>query len=96
MSDQFRWETFQQQMDGIFKIHGEFGTIETTLVDCKKLSGPPTNNRDPFSIVLHGPSEPLIEQNTYKVENDAMGAMEIFLVPLGPDSTGMKYEAVFT
>ena len=96
MSDQFQWETFQKQLNQVFQIHGEFGTIEATLVDCKKLSGTPTNNREPFSIVFRGPSEPFIEQNTYKVENETLGAMEIFLVPLGPDSTGMQYEAVFT
>jgi len=96
MSDQFQCETFQKQLNQVFQIHGEFGTIEATLTDCKKLSGPPTNNRAPFSIVFRGPPEPLLDQDTYKVKNDAMGAMEIFLVPLGPDSTGMRYEAVFT
>ncbi len=96
MSDQFQCKTFQQQLNQVFQIHGEFGTIETTLVDCKKLSGPPTNNREPFSIVFRGPLEPFLEQNTYKAENETLGAMEIFLVPLGPDSTGMQYEAVFT
>lgn len=96
MSDQFQCDTFQKQLDQTFQVHGEFGTIETTLVDCKKLGGPPTNNRDPFSIVLRGPMDSPIDQNTYQVKNDAMGTMEIFLVPLGPDSTGLQYEAVFT
>ena len=96
MQDQFQWETFNNQLDQVFQIRGEFGTIEATLVECKKLSGPPLNDRAPFSIVMRGPMEPQLEQSSYTVENDAMGSMEIFLVPLGPDKTGMQYEAVFT
>ena len=32
----------------------------------------------------------------YRVEHEDIGSFEIFLVPIGPDEKGMKYEAVFT
>ena len=35
-------------------------------------------------------------QRIYQVEHDAMGAYEIFLVPVGKDATGVLYEAIFT
>jgi hypothetical protein len=31
----------------------------------------------------------------FGVEHDRMGRLEIFLVPLGPDDVGQRYEAVF-
>jgi hypothetical protein len=30
------------------------------------------------------------------VRHAQLGAMEIFLVPIGPDEGGMRYEAIFT
>jgi hypothetical protein len=37
----------------------------------------------------------VLPQATYPVEHDELGRMEIFLVPIGPDGSGMRYEAVF-
>lgn len=59
--------------------------------------------RTPFSIVLHGPLQPVMPQGTYRLEHDAIGTIELFLVPIGPDipsepshaPTAMQYEAVF-
>ena len=41
------------------------------------------------------PLEP-IDTRHEDVEHDEMGSCEIFLVPVGPDSVGMVYEAIFT
>ena len=95
MLDILTWEVFEKAVDEKFQISGEFGQIETTLIDCKKLVQHDEEGRVPFSIVLRGPMEPFLEQRIYKVSHEKIGEMEIFLVPLGPDKTGMKYEAVF-
>jgi hypothetical protein len=42
-----------------------------------------------------GPSPPL-PQRIYRVEHEALGALDILLVPLGPDELGQRYEAIFT
>jgi hypothetical protein len=34
-------------------------------------------------------------QGTYRIEHDELGTLEVFLVPLGPDAVGMRYEAIF-
>jgi hypothetical protein len=36
-----------------------------------------------------------VPQGIYKLENEKLGALEIFLVPIGPDEKGMRYEAIF-
>lgn len=51
--------------------------------------------RQPFNLMLHGPLEPFLPQGTYQFDHPALGAFEIFIVPLGPDPGGMRYQAVF-
>ncbi len=51
--------------------------------------------RAPFSLVFRGPGEPALTQRIYPLDNETLGRLEIFLVPIGPDDEGMRYEAVF-
>ncbi len=55
----------------------------------------PEGGRQPFSVVMHGPLEPVLPQCTYRFEHPATGPFDMFIVPLGPDREGMRYEAVF-
>jgi len=34
-------------------------------------------------------------QGTYRLTHAELGTLEVFLVPIGPDTEGMRYEAVF-
>jgi hypothetical protein len=52
--------------------------------------------RRAFSIILRASKEIVLPQRIYRVEHAALGALDLFLVPLGPDQEGMRYEAVFT
>jgi hypothetical protein len=52
--------------------------------------------RLPFSIVFLGPLEPVLPQRIYRFEHEALGTFELFIVPIGPDESGMRYEAVFS
>ncbi len=96
MLDTLTLEVFEKAVDEKFQISGEFGHVESTLIDCTKLVQHDEEGRVPFSIVFRGPMEPFLEQRTYKLSHEKIGEIEIFLVPLGPDKTGMKYEAIFT
>ena len=51
--------------------------------------------RAPFSLVFRGPGEPVLAQRIYALDNETLGRLEIFLVPIGPDHEGTRYEAVF-
>ncbi len=52
--------------------------------------------RRQFSLLFRGGPDPPLGQRIYRVEHDELGALDIFLVPLGPDGVGQRYEAVFT
>jgi hypothetical protein len=64
------------------------------------LAGTP---RAPFSVVFHGPLQPILPQGIYRLEHEGLGALDLFIVPIGPDEpaapgakpTAMRYEAVF-
>lgn len=51
--------------------------------------------RAPFSLVFRGPRTIALPQGTYRIEHDALGGFPLFLVPIGPDAGGPRYEAVF-
>jgi hypothetical protein len=61
------------------------------LVEVTEIPREP-GGRAPFSLVFEGGPNPPLPQRIYRVEHDDLGALEIFLVPIGPD----RYEAVFT
>ena len=49
-----------------------------------------------FLLPLLGPKgTAYLPQRTYRVEHDGIGALDIFLVPLGILNGKMKYEAIF-
>jgi hypothetical protein len=73
--------------------------LEATLVEAEanESSAPATDEgRTPFAIVFLGPSSPVLPQRIYRFEHDAMGVFEIFIVPIGRDADGVRYEAIFT
>ncbi len=49
----------------------------------------------PFSIVFRGPGDILLPQAIYRVEHDQIGTFDLFIVPIGRDTAGLRYEAVF-
>ena len=51
--------------------------------------------RQPFSIIFRGKKDRVWPQGMYTIDHQSLGKMEIFLVPIGPDDQGMRYEAVF-
>lgn len=54
--------------------------------------------RDPFSLVFHAPADAYAPQALYRIEHEGgeMEPFEAFLVPIGPDRNGMRYEMIFT
>ena len=75
-------------------------TVELTLSGVERLRtySPPGGTvfrSEPFALLFHGPRETLLPQRSYRLEQEVLGAVEIFLVPLGPDAVGQRYEAIY-
>jgi hypothetical protein len=81
-----------------FRIdHGSGAPLEVVLQQVRRHEPHPGPRAEPFSVYFLGPASPTLRQHIFKVEHDQMGALELFLVPIGPDprAGGMLYEAVF-
>jgi hypothetical protein len=72
-------------------------SIALTLAEAKKLGGERPGQRAPFSLIFR-PADPKFytPQQTYPLVHARLGLLEIFLVPIKPDATGARFEAVFT
>lgn len=57
--------------------------------------GPGGERRQQFSLVFRGPLAPTLRQGTYPLRQADGSVLDLFLVPLGPDASGMRYEAAF-
>jgi hypothetical protein len=105
MLETFTRETFAPHLGEAFRLGLDGGgDLELTLIETTDLSrdggtgsqaqGNPAP-RAPFSIVFRGPRGTLLPQRIYPLRHDRLGAFEVFLVPIGPDAAGMRFEAVF-
>ena len=57
--------------------------------------GPEGQVRRQFSLVFRGPATPVLPQGNYPLGHQELEPPELLLVPIGPDSLGMRYEAAF-
>lgn len=77
-------------------VEGEL-ELELVLAEVSVLGeAPAADGRAPFSLTFSGPAEPLLAQQIVPLEHAALGRVELFLVPIGRDGDGARYEAVFT
>jgi hypothetical protein len=52
--------------------------------------------RRPFSLEFLTRVDRVYPQGTYRVQHDELSEFELFIVPIGADADGVRYEAVFT
>ncbi len=102
MLEQFTLATFAERVGEKFQVDDGSQVIEMQLVAATAATlrsgerATTPSGRDPFSIVFRGPLEPVLPQRTYRFEHDTHGVFDLFIVPIGPDESGMQYEAVFS
>jgi hypothetical protein len=90
---------FQPHVGSHFELRAD-DVLDVELLevdDADGRSGDPLRTaRAPFSIVFLGPRDPVLPQRIYRLEHDELGTLDLFLVPIGRDDAGVRYEAVFT
>jgi len=57
--------------------------------------GRSTPTQEQFSLLFYGPNDCNLGQGTFELEHETMGTFPLFLVPIGPDHQGLRYQAVF-
>jgi hypothetical protein len=74
-------------------------TAELSLELAQALPGPSSGRAgrqyESFSLIFHGPEEPLLPQGTRPFEHERLGRFDLFIVPIAREAGVIKYEAVF-
>lgn len=98
MLESLTHESFRPHVGSAFRVEYAPGTSATlTLAEVTVLGGGgAAARRQPFSLLFRGPRAPVLPQRIYRLEHEGMGALELFIVPIGPDAEGLRYEAIFT
>ena len=96
MATELTEEEFSKHVNTKFRIAGE-QPLELELTEVKGYLGKEheQTGMERFSAFFSGPADRYLEQKTYSVEHEQMGAFDLFLVPLSRDEHGFRYEAVF-
>jgi len=87
-------QNFTECLHTRFEVHD--GTDATMPLELVAVNVQNFSRRvDNFSLVFRGQPSPWLPQCIYRVKHERLGEFNLFLVPIGPDSQGMQYEAVF-
>ena len=99
MLDKLTADDFRPRLGSTYRLQLEAGTsVDVVLADVTEHERWPDAPRTPFSLEFVGTEPgPWDQQGIHRLEGPDGQALEIFIVPLGPDqkSGGMRYEAVF-
>jgi hypothetical protein len=99
--DRVTVETFAPLVGQAFVLDDEAaGRLDLELMEAQTHDpGAPAKDasgmRAPFTLVFRGPTEPVLPQRIYPLEHEELGTLEIFIVPIGRDTAGTRYEAIF-
>lgn len=97
MLDRLTIDDFSGRMGERFTATaGGTRTLNLTLTSADALQGPPGAARMPFSLEFRDDAQDHVPQQIVAMEHPELGAFDLFLVPLGPEAGGMRYEAIFT
>ena len=88
---------FAAHLNEPFRVWIDGAAHEVLLVEANALAaeGVAPTHRAPFSLVFRGPRGVALAQQIHRLEHSALGVLELFLVPIGPDARGLRYEAIF-
>jgi hypothetical protein len=87
-------DAFRPRLNETFRLTGPGPALDLVLAEVTD-AGQGANRRA-FSLIFSAPSQPVKPQAIYRLDHPAMGALEIFLVPLGPEHGVFRYQAIFT
>jgi hypothetical protein len=91
-------EAFARQLNSKFRVRAETPRpLELELVEVKgwRSQVMEQGGMERFSLFFRGPSDMPLRQQSYTLEHEQLGVLDIFLVPVAHTTEEMRYEAVF-
>ena len=90
------FETFSDKVDQAFVLdEPDTPPIELKLVEAKLVINYLKAERLPFSLLFTTTGDFILPQRMYQLRNDALGKLEIFIVPIARSGDVVTYQAIF-
>lgn len=93
MLEQLTSEEFTPPMSLTLEANGQRHMLQ--VAEVHEFTPHAARPKPPFSVTLLAPRELLLPQGIYSLHHPTRGALDVFIVPLGPDVRGMRYEIIF-
>ncbi|MCX7554483.1 hypothetical protein OS175_11365 [Marinicella sp. S1101] len=87
-----KFEDFQNNLNSKCRI--EFS--EDCHQECEITEVNQSAANDQFSVIFSQANPQIQPQGVYRVKHEALGTLDIFMVPVSGDDEAVNYEAVFT
>ena len=96
MSITLKKETFLPLINTKFKVTFDAeNDYEVELIEVSEGKADPRLNLEPFSLMFRAdPEETIFAQRIYTVYSEAIGSLNLFLIPRSPDNEGIYYEVI--
>lgn len=88
-------ETFAPLLHQAFTLRFDAAAVEARLVEARSNGRAPAGHRQPFALVFATERGGPAAQGICAVEHPAVGVLELFVVPVGRNGAGYRYEACF-
>ena len=95
MLDQLKCEDFEPHLNSPFDMTAGEATTALELIAVKRLPQHATT-RQAFSLLFRGAGTTVWPQGIYHLSRTGLDQIDIFLVPVGRDESGVQYEAIFS
>jgi len=95
MSEPLHAEDFDAVGSQPLLLTGAHAQLPVEITEVRRIKSPSLREQ-PFSVVFrHRDARQHSPQGIYRMDLPGRGAIDLFIVPIGPDAQGMRYEAVF-
>lgn len=98
MDERLTEANFTKYLNTVFRVKVSAPQpVELNLVEVKGYAGGANDQSgmERFSLFFNGPADLQLPQQTYHLEHEQLGSLDIFLVPVAHSERGFHYEAVF-
>jgi hypothetical protein len=96
MTEKLSLADFAPRVGEVFSLVREGAEpVPLELIETRDLTLPGAAGWTAFGLYFRGAREEMLAQATYTFENAALGRVQIFIVPIGVDTDGYRYEAIF-
>lgn len=89
-------DQFENLLGQTITLEYDDGALAVELAEVTALHSPSPRPQPSFSLTLRADAlAPLVDQGMCRLQHPTLGALDLFVVPTGPDGQGNCYQIIF-